>query len=174
MPFKIVQTKEAGKPTPSLTVVPSAWESNGVLFWPPKRIKNANKLIRDQNSAPECDWDQYPCKIKRDNFLLYESAEAEIGAMSYITDSSDGAVVANNKPRKLCPRLNNPRKMIGRVPQVSFNRKAEQCSYILVSTYYKNISIHMNILANIWLHSIYCKSFEKILQSLIHSFSTFN
>lgn len=56
MPFKIVQTKEVGRKAPSLTIVPSGWEQNGVLFWPPKRLRNTTagtKLIHDPNSVPE-------------------------------------------------------------------------------------------------------------------------
>ncbi|XP_044756977.1 uncharacterized protein LOC123315375 [Coccinella septempunctata] len=80
--FKIVQTLERGKK--ELTIVPSAWEISGVLFWPKSR---ADKLIKI-NSMPESNWFEMPCILKRSNLDL-ESADKELEKMLNQCDTEE-------------------------------------------------------------------------------------
>lgn len=62
MSFKIVKTIENDKV--QLYIVPTAWEKDGVLYWPKKSCKDSEKLIRDSESVPRIDWDKIPCSVK--------------------------------------------------------------------------------------------------------------
>lgn len=68
--FKIVETIE--KARKELTIIPSAWECNGQLFWPRLR---ADKLVQISDSIPEDNWFTMPCKVKRNYLINYEVAE---------------------------------------------------------------------------------------------------
>ncbi|XP_063635192.1 uncharacterized protein LOC134805937 [Cydia splendana] len=78
MPFKIVQTLERGGYR--LTVVPSLWESNNILRWPPKS-KNILRVIKDESSKPGTDWEKMKCNVKRRQLSSYAQAEMELEIM---------------------------------------------------------------------------------------------
>ncbi|CAG9760293.1 unnamed protein product [Ceutorhynchus assimilis] len=126
MSFKIVQTREPGHKLPSLSIVPSAWEKDGTLFWPPAKKKGLLfKIIRDGNSRPETDWVPQPCTKKRQTFLSYEAADLELTAMQTKSDSEGGEPSGKELPKQ---RLTiKKRKEIGRVPAADFNLLAEEC-----------------------------------------------
>lgn len=84
MPFKIVQTRENNQNV--LTVVPSNWEKDGVLFWP--RKMNETKLIHNECSIPGPDWKTMRCRTKRVMQYL-EEANAELERMEQISDTEN-------------------------------------------------------------------------------------
>ncbi|KAJ8729031.1 hypothetical protein PYW07_006727 [Mythimna separata] len=93
MPYKIVQTIERGKTI--LVIVPSLWEENGNLWWPPK--KTQYKLMKDEQSKPDKkEWKLMDCILKRNNILTYQQAEAELSIMedNSDTDVNDTGMVA--------------------------------------------------------------------------------
>lgn len=64
MPFKIVQTIEDSQLC--LSIVPSLWEENGMLFWPNKKI-SIHRLLKNESSQPEKGkWEEMPCVKKRE------------------------------------------------------------------------------------------------------------
>lgn len=90
--FKVVQTSSKGKF--ELCAVPSAWECNGILKWPPmdnnkKATINAiTKLMQNASSVPGQNWKEFRCVLKRTNLLTMEDAEAQIDAMTNESDTS--------------------------------------------------------------------------------------
>lgn len=82
--YKIVETIEKG--SKQLTVVPQAWEQEGILFWPKMK---AEKLIKIGTSIPEDSWFQMSCKLKRRELETYETAEKELRAMLKKEDSTE-------------------------------------------------------------------------------------
>lgn len=91
--FKIVQTSNKGKF--ELCAIPSAWEQNGTLKWPPidskkskAALKATAKLLEDANSVPRSDWREFKCVLKRTNIPTSEVAEAEIDVMMRESDTS--------------------------------------------------------------------------------------
>ncbi|XP_049886767.1 uncharacterized protein LOC126381311 [Pectinophora gossypiella] len=84
MPFKIVQTRENNRSV--LTVVPSNWEKDGVLYWP--RKLSDNKQIHNENSTPGTDWKPMSCRTKRVMHSL-EEANAEVERMAQISDTEN-------------------------------------------------------------------------------------
>ncbi|XP_047028718.1 uncharacterized protein LOC124636601 [Helicoverpa zea] len=85
MSFKIVQTIEYG--VQKLTVVPTLWESNGIVRWPPKTVKFASKLIKDGNSRPGPEWSSFKCVLKRNCIPTFEEANKELYQMELNTDT---------------------------------------------------------------------------------------
>lgn len=84
MPYKIVQTREKGQTI--LVIIPSLWEKNGSLWWPPK--KTQNKLIKDEQSKPDkTEWKLMDCILKRNNLRTYQLAEAELSIMEGNSDT---------------------------------------------------------------------------------------
>ncbi|XP_069363481.1 uncharacterized protein [Maniola hyperantus] len=81
MPFKVVQTTERGKIC--ISAVPSGWERNGVLSWPPNSQLG---MIRDEKSKPKSTWKHLPCIVKR-HFSTYEEASNEANKMESETDT---------------------------------------------------------------------------------------
>lgn len=81
MPFKVVQTIERG--TICISAVPSGWEKDGTLWWPPKSQMGA---VLDENSAPKDKWKSFSCIVKR-QFKTYKEASEEAEKMEAETDT---------------------------------------------------------------------------------------
>lgn len=85
MAFSVVQTRKNKKSKPCLTIVPSKWVENGVVFWPQK---NFISLSMDENSTPDESWTQQPCKtVGRSK--TYSEAEDIVNRLEMVTDSED-------------------------------------------------------------------------------------
>lgn len=80
--FKIIQTIENNQA--KLTIIPSEWEKNGILYWP---RKNSEKLHKNANSIPEKNWMTMKCKVKRSFIPRYEDAQEELGNMLLKSDT---------------------------------------------------------------------------------------
>ncbi|XP_018394258.1 PREDICTED: zinc finger protein 91 [Cyphomyrmex costatus] len=52
--------------------VPYQWEKDGILYWPKRNILS---LRKDPTSTYESDWEQYKCKVKKDNIVGIDEAE---------------------------------------------------------------------------------------------------
>lgn len=132
MSFKIAQTNEKGKL--NLCVVPTGWESDGILWWPPAKSKMNNstflKMQCDGTSQPEADWVKVNCIIKRKDILSFAAASKECQYMISMSDtnsSSDEADASKimpppeppGKKRKLA---GSSRKTIGRAPATNFDK----------------------------------------------------
>jgi hypothetical protein len=104
MPFKIVQTVENKKTV--LTVVPSKWERNGVLFWP--REKNEVKLIHNAESLPKPDWHKLKCIKKREYSTIHE-AERELEIMEQVPDTDAENVNHTSRSNQRSRVLHNTR-----------------------------------------------------------------
>ncbi|VEN50473.1 unnamed protein product [Callosobruchus maculatus] len=94
--YKIVETVEKG--LKQLTIVPSAWETNGRLSWPKNK---ADKLIKIGESVPDDNWFNFKCKLKRNHLLSYEIAEEELELMLQKSDTEqdDCLVIEDRKKR---------------------------------------------------------------------------
>lgn len=124
MPYKIVQTKEAGRDL--LSIVPSAWVSNGFVKWPDTKCdsnakKEYRKRLMDGNSLPHEDWIEVKCRFKRE-LETYELAKKEWNSMSDKSDTSDASDFmpppeTNNLPIK---RPVKNREFIGRAPETDY------------------------------------------------------
>lgn len=103
--YKIVETIERG--SKQLTVVPQAWEKQGVLFWPKMKTE---KLIKIGTSIPEDSWFQMGCKLKRKELETYETAEQELRAMLKKEDSTESeeqeVVQRKKRVRVILPKKN--------------------------------------------------------------------
>lgn len=97
--FKIVQTTENG--LTKLTVVPSGWEKNGVLYWP----TSSKCDISDSSSKPDSKWKQFPCQLKRTGFITYQQANEELDAMAAQSDTDD-ALSVKSKRRRMTTKKN--------------------------------------------------------------------
>ncbi|KAF5283126.1 hypothetical protein FQR65_LT14055 [Abscondita terminalis] len=116
--FKIVQTIEKGKK--QLTIVPTAWESNGILWWPKF---GAERLAKIPDCVPEENWFSIKCELKRDHLLNYSTAESELERMLDYDDTEsefDGNVQRTMKR----PRVHLPKK---RNENDDFNGLAKSC-----------------------------------------------
>ncbi|XP_062535017.1 uncharacterized protein LOC134204204 [Armigeres subalbatus] len=82
MPFKIVQTIEGGEIC--LSVVPSGWEANGVLWWPKKHL--VGKLSQIETSIPNEKWEKMNCIRKRE-FSSRKEADDELDRMETKNDT---------------------------------------------------------------------------------------
>ncbi|XP_055550468.1 uncharacterized protein LOC129732984 [Wyeomyia smithii] len=82
MPYKIVQTIEAGEAC--LSVVPSKWEANGILYWPKKHL--VAKLSLEEESAPTDKWETFNC-IKKREFTSHAEACNEMQKMEEKSDT---------------------------------------------------------------------------------------
>lgn len=80
--FKIVLTIEKGKK--ELTIIPTAWEKNGILSWPKAKVE---KLIKNEKSEPEENWFHIPCKLKRNYLNSWDVAEEELSRMLHEEDT---------------------------------------------------------------------------------------
>lgn len=118
--FKIVQTLEKG--IKELTIVPSAWENNNVLFWPKRR---ADKLIKYPQSTPEEGWFSMKCTLKRCNLSCYSDAEEELENMLERDDETEQDEEQPKNIRKKRPRVLLPKKNIDQ--ENNFNYVAEDC-----------------------------------------------
>lgn len=86
MPFKIIQTNENQRKM--LVIVPSMWEENGHLWWPPKNTTKYKTLMKDELSRPEKNqWKLMDCTLKRNNIRTYDLAEAELSIMEEKSDT---------------------------------------------------------------------------------------
>lgn len=92
--FKIVQTfeKQGTDEKKMLAIVPSGWESNGVLMWPESYSQNDfMKRLKDAKSIPSDDhsWTPYAgTKVKRTGIATYKEAEKILKDMMPNSDSS--------------------------------------------------------------------------------------
>lgn len=84
MLFKIVSTSEPDGDR--LCIVPSLWEFNGILSWPPKN-KNILMLIKEERSKPSPDWKKMNCDLKRQNLFTYAQAEIELESFERYSDT---------------------------------------------------------------------------------------
>ncbi|XP_058814176.1 uncharacterized protein LOC131678056 [Topomyia yanbarensis] len=97
MPFKILQTMEEGEQC--LCIVPSAWEKDGILWWP--KATGAAKLLRDKYSHPTSKWQQMVCIQKREYRTLLE-AESELSD----TETEEMVSFKNSCTRTVAPKTN--------------------------------------------------------------------
>lgn len=98
--FKIVQTVEAGHKVPLLSIVPSAWEQDHVLYWPnTKKPALLEQLLKNPNSKPQEGWLEQQCLKKRENFLTYQAAEIELEAMTNQSDTDAEWTETNKRKR---------------------------------------------------------------------------
>ncbi|XP_045511410.1 uncharacterized protein LOC123706270 [Colias croceus] len=86
MPFKIVETVEKGKCL--LFIVPSLWETNGILKWP-KNCLDVRKLVMNENCLPATGWSASRCRVKRHSIPSFSEAERELGLMLERSDTDD-------------------------------------------------------------------------------------
>lgn len=88
--FKIVQTREAGKCKPSLSLVPSAFEKNGILYWPQNlNTTDMVKIIKDANSVPQAGWLELPAKVKRTSIPTWKIGSKILKDMMAQSDTSN-------------------------------------------------------------------------------------
>lgn len=94
--YKIVQTIENGQTY--LSTVPSTWESNGNLKWPPKKF--FAKALRNY-LPPESDWTEFQCTLKQKD-LSSDQATEMMKAMSRKSDTDETPVnvFASQRDRK--------------------------------------------------------------------------
>lgn len=116
MPYKIVQTKEDGKDF--VTIVPSRWEKDGMLKWPPKKDGKARelyqKLMKNADSSAPDGWNSVKCRLKRE-FETYAQAKLEWKSMSDKSDTSDTDVMPPPYTHKIpSKRKVKNRETIGR------------------------------------------------------------
>lgn len=90
--FKIVQTNEGAdaKSKPTLALVPSAWERNGILFWP-QNISNTEllKMLKNVSSVPQSGWSEMPTKVKRTAIHTVKNGSKILKDMLALTDTSN-------------------------------------------------------------------------------------
>lgn len=101
MSFFVVQTRKTNKSKPSLTVVPSKWVKNKVVYWPPN---NLITLSKNNESLPdESTWKQQKCKVVA-RATTYEQAENTMQKLETVTDSEDAMEMTRGT------RLHPPKK----------------------------------------------------------------
>uniref|UniRef100_A0A182VVL9 DUF4806 domain-containing protein n=1 Tax=Anopheles minimus TaxID=112268 RepID=A0A182VVL9_9DIPT len=116
MPYKIVQTIEGGETC--LSVVPSRWEQEGVLFWPKKNL--VAKLSLEEDSIPTNKWEKINC-IKKREFKTRAEAYEELEKMEMKTDTEmDDEDSRRHRPKKPL-RAANYRDNV----KMDFNKMAE-------------------------------------------------
>lgn len=109
MSFKIVQTIEDGQTC--LSIVPSSWESAGILYWPNNKAL-ARKLQKQSNSVPDKNkWHKMVC-IKKRQFSTHAEAETELEKMEAVDDTDLEETMA------LEEAVQNKRKRISSISQV--------------------------------------------------------
>lgn len=96
MPFKVVQTIENGKIC--ISAVPSGWEVDGTLWWPPKS-QSGNICI--ENSTPKQKWTSYSCVVKR-QYNTYKEATAEAERMEAETDTETDEIDTRKEGNSSC------------------------------------------------------------------------
>ncbi|XP_055526995.1 uncharacterized protein LOC129719627 [Wyeomyia smithii] len=105
MPFKIIQTCEEGNLC--LSIVPSAWERDGVLWWP--KTTGVAKLLRDENSHPTSKWQTMQC-IKKRVCRSRAEAESELNKMEALSDTETEMTItvpaAKKIPKNIASNLN--------------------------------------------------------------------
>lgn len=120
--FKIVQTRERGKPR--LSIVPTNWERNGLLYWPQTNLYN---LQRNPESRPESSWFQYSCEVKR-ALLSFEEAEFELNEMLENSDTDRDDHQISVRPTIVTQQRKKARVMLPRKPNnLDFNDLAKSC-----------------------------------------------
>lgn len=116
MPFKIVQTIEAGEIC--LAVVPAGWENKGILYWPRKSA--VAKLSLDENSLPEPSWEQMNC-IKKREFATRKEAEYELDLMQLVSETeTEMKIVCPPRNKKIRQELK--KKQVGQSDPTDFNK----------------------------------------------------
>lgn len=89
-----MQTVENGKP--SLSTVPSLWENNGKLKWPPKKLQSMALKNNMQPGALADGWQEFDCLVKRANIASYREGIAEMRRMGERSDT-DTAINSSAK-----------------------------------------------------------------------------
>lgn len=85
--FKIVITKERGQSL--VSAVPSSWENENILFWPPLlKQKAIDELRKNEKSIPAKSWKKLKCIVKvSDIKTLKEALDLEeLYGNTYSTD----------------------------------------------------------------------------------------
>lgn len=86
MSFKIVCTYE--KSGVNFSVVPEAWENNGVLFWPGHLSRKERENLRcNPLSKPSSDWSQQTCIVKVKDISLFLDALNEEKKFAEFSDT---------------------------------------------------------------------------------------
>lgn len=112
MTFKIVQTIEDGQIC--LSIVPSSWESAGILYWPNNKAL-ARKLQKQSDSVPDkTKWDKMMC-IKKREFSTHKEAEVELEKMEAVddTDLEETVIPEYNPLEETIRDKRNKRSKIG-------------------------------------------------------------
>lgn len=81
--FKVVKTVEDGEIF--ICAVPSTWEMNSILSWPPGL--NIEKLRSNPLSKPRSSWRQISCTVKRDCIQTFGEAVSIEDQLSSFTDT---------------------------------------------------------------------------------------
>ncbi|XP_018377394.1 PREDICTED: uncharacterized protein LOC108770344, partial [Trachymyrmex cornetzi] len=103
--FKIVAIlkKRGSSAILEYSYVPYQWEKDGILYWPKRNILS---LRKDPTSMYESDWEQYKCKVKKDNIVGID--EAELWEEEYVnascTESEETLPIKRHKPNKSIQR----------------------------------------------------------------------
>lgn len=94
--FKIIETIEKGER--KIAAVPSGWESNGELMWPPPN--KLNKLIKNASRPPgtiQEGWKKFSCVVVQSNINSMYEARDRLRNMSDFTETS------GNEGSFVCP-----------------------------------------------------------------------
>ncbi|XP_055837843.1 uncharacterized protein LOC129906193 isoform X2 [Episyrphus balteatus] len=103
--YKIVKTVNNGKN--ELSVVPSGWEKNGILYWPSKTAGAAAMLsIEDPLSVPgKKGWSKHKCIVQRRNIKWdFETAEREVKKMLAESEMSASSSSENESTKRPQPK----------------------------------------------------------------------
>lgn len=117
MPFKIIQTIESGEIC--LTVVPSGWETNGILRWPKKHL--VGKLSQIEGSIPDENWEKMIC-VKKREFKTRKQADDELERMETQPDT-EVEDIPRPPPKK---RIRQEERTNKAYKAKDFNRLVEQ------------------------------------------------
>lgn len=102
MSFKVVLVRE----TQEIEPVPTEWEENGILYWPPDE-KTRRFLQSNKNSCPDKElWKQYHCLVKSKNILIYGDASEEAKWFLDNTEdeSTSGGIKRTKNPARRLPK----------------------------------------------------------------------
>lgn len=95
--YKIVQTNDNGKVT--LSAVPTHWEYDGKLFWPPSamlKLAYQTLAMPDENDG----WTVMDCVLKRQNIPTYKGALKEMSVMCNNSDTDETSTTTSKSNRR--------------------------------------------------------------------------